>query len=109
MAAALLVLGGRQLLAPEPGEPDRSDTNPIVRGPEEALTPGDRELVAGVPPEGPREDPPEDRPEAELLESLDLLEDWDLLMVDDVDLLLGSLDLVDQELLLLAALDEEQG
>lgn len=48
-------------------------------------------------------------PDQELLESLDVLEDWELLMSDDVDLLLGSLDDVDLELLLAGGVEEEQG
>ncbi|MDF1797740.1 MAG: hypothetical protein P1V81_01075 [Planctomycetota bacterium] len=48
-------------------------------------------------------------PDLELLESLDVLEDWELLMSEDVDLLLGSLDDVDLELLLAGGVEEEQG
>lgn len=51
-------------------------------------------------------------PDAELLASLELLEEWELLMAQDVDLALGSLDDSDAELLLLDALvasEEEEG
>lgn len=40
-------------------------------------------------------------PDPELLASLDLLEDWELLFASDVDLLLGSLDETEQALLML--------
>ncbi|MFT6041003.1 MAG: hypothetical protein ACI9C2_001169 [Gammaproteobacteria bacterium] len=47
-------------------------------------------------------------PDANVLASLDVLEDWELLMSDDIDLLLGSLDEADAELLFLAGEDAEQ-
>ena len=46
-------------------------------------------------------------PDPSVLASLDVLEDWELLMSDDIDLLLGSLDEADTELLFLAG--EEEG
>ena len=129
-AAVLLVVGGRFLVGSDepvrpgiPGEGNRvAENDPPIDDGLPGLPEGG-ELVASVPPEdlegSAPEHPtlPEDpgttlvaaAPEPELLDSLDLLEDWELLMADDLDLLLGSLDEVDQELLLLAAADEEQG
>ena len=49
----------------------------------------------------------ESLPDPSVLASLDVLEDWELLMSDDIDLLLGSLDESDAELLFLAAEDDE--
>ena len=46
-------------------------------------------------------------PDPSVLASLDVLEDWELLMSDDIDLLLGSLEEADTELLFLAS--EEEG
>ena len=46
-------------------------------------------------------------PDPSVLASLDVLEDWELLMSGDVDLLLGSLDEADAELLFLALEDTE--
>lgn len=59
---------------------------------------------------------PKAAPNATLLASLDVLEDWELLMSDDIDMLLGSLDEADAELLFLieanedsSSLDTEEG
>jgi hypothetical protein len=49
----------------------------------------------------PTELTPAEIPDPELLAALDVLEDWELLVPTDVDLLLGSLDESDAELLLL--------
>ena len=45
------------------------------------------------------ERPVEEAPDVELLESLEVLEDWDLLMSDELDLLLAELDEVDWTLI----------
>lgn len=50
----------------------------------------------------------ESEPDREMLAALDVLEEWDLLLDEDIDVLLASLDPVEEELLNLAY-DEEDG
>ena len=91
--------------------PGASDAPVLPDGALPAVLPTDLdgELVATGPDPVPGQDPGLDPADEDLLEVLDVLEDWELLMVDDVDLLLGALDGADRELLLLATAFEEQG
>jgi hypothetical protein len=66
---------------------------------------GDVVVEARPEPRARGEDPEPDR---EMLAALDVLEEWDLLLDEDIDVLLASLDPVEEELLNLAY-DEEDG
>jgi hypothetical protein len=101
-AVVLLLVAGRLLIDGRPGdtstldrEGDGSSVRVATHEREGGAQPGETGALVA--------------PEAELLEALDLLEDWELLMAEDVDLLLGSLDDADRELLLLGGSEEEQG
>ena len=106
LAAAASVLAaflGYRLIQPSNDTPVRK---PIVQIPGQAMPgqagPGTNQVADLVP----------EVPDPELLAALDLLEEWDLLMAQDLDLVLGSLDETETELLLLDTLvesEEEEG
>ena len=86
----------------EPGAPRENGAGPVVvdtHGTNTEPRPSDPGKI----------DPqPADQPDEELLAALDVLEEWDLLLDEDLDVLLSALDPVEEELLDLAY-DEEEG
>jgi len=92
VAALLLALfGGYRFLRPD-GARVHQDEPMRVASHQDEPVPADANPGAVVLAE---------QPDPELLAALDLLEDWDLLVPSDADLLLGSLDESETELLLL--------
>jgi len=89
IAAAVLIVAALWRLMPATQDSIRTDEPVRVASnePEVETTPA---IVA-----------PADIPDPELLAALDVLEDWELLVPSDLDLLLGSLDETETELLLL--------
>jgi hypothetical protein len=107
LAAAVMIAGGAgwclwQVLSPKPA---RSDADNFVDGTKDTPpgnTAQDRSAQSVAPPNGtPDSLAPKTMRTAddELLARLDLLESWDLLSDDDLDVLLSSLDPVDEVLL----------
>lgn len=100
-ASVLAAFLGYRLIQPTNETPVRQ---PIVQIPGAA--------VPGPTPTNQVADLVTEVPDPELLAALDLLEEWDLLMAQDLDLVLGSLDETETELLLLDTLvesEEEEG